>query len=95
METEGEISSPGFPTSYDNHMDWKWLITVDPAFSIRLDVFTIDIEDIPVDTQIHRGCASDSLRVRFVNRCGNEIGLLYTQTELDIRAAECSSRSFA
>ena len=34
---EGEITSPNYPNHYDNLMECRWLITVDPAYSVRLE----------------------------------------------------------
>ena len=50
----GEISSPNFPGPYDNQLDCQWLIVVDPALAVHLELFSFDLEDI---------CAHDSLQV--------------------------------
>ena len=34
---EGEITSPNYPNHYDNLMECRWLITVDPAYSVWLE----------------------------------------------------------
>ena len=50
----GEISSPNFPGPYDNQLDCQWLIVVDPALGVHLELFTLDLEGI---------CTHDSLQV--------------------------------
>ena len=50
----GEISSPNFPGPYDNQLDCQWLIVVDPALGVHLELFSLDLEGI---------CTHDSLQV--------------------------------
>ena len=49
--TEGVITSPNYPDHYDNLMECQWLITVDPAYSLQLEV------------EASLACPMDSLKV--------------------------------
>lgn len=60
-ETSGELTSPNFPGYYGNQMECQWLITVDTAFTLQLEVYSIDL-DVNSSSLSLSGC-SDSLQV--------------------------------
>ncbi|XP_070174252.1 cubilin-like [Littorina saxatilis] len=66
----GLLTSPNFPGNYSNQMECQWLITVDPAFTLQLDVYMIDIER-PGHTGYNgfygyftEQCSKDSVQIR-------------------------------
>ncbi|XP_070174981.1 CUB domain-containing protein 2-like isoform X2 [Littorina saxatilis] len=59
--SEGNITSPNYPDNYDNLTTCQWFITIDPAYSVQLD---IDYSfDNCYTSDDYATCNSDSLMV--------------------------------
>ena len=41
----GELTSPGYPSSYPNDADCQWHINVDVGFTVQLTFIEFDVED--------------------------------------------------
>ncbi|XP_028815099.1 cubilin [Denticeps clupeoides] len=56
MGSSGQIASPLWPRTYPNDADYRWTITVDADFYIRIQFLEMDIEDLS-------NCYYDQLRI--------------------------------
>merc|ERR1712038_1619412 len=64
-ETEGTLTSPGFPGNYDNNLDLSWTLSVPEGMAVAISIGDFALES-------HSNCNYDYLELDGARLCGDQ-----------------------